>query len=281
MKKIKKVLLVIGNIFLYGVPIIYVFYLLVISIRPHIPLPLFMMANKSLIILLRYGYLFFLPIFVFSKKLNIFRGIIIFALLPYYLATYLSIRSFPETIIDIVVQDESNFYLTAEEDSGDRFISYSLYKCNFKSLDCLLLVEKSGPNYDWGADLILDQNQNELHFIQSFVGYKTLVYTYALISRDYITQIDSGEYFYTLAETGEEPNIDSKYFLYQCKKDFSSCHQLPFLYELISSESPVPMYFESADGNQEIQLFDKHGSIIYSYGDAPKCYVEGCSIPQD
>jgi hypothetical protein len=69
--------------------------------------------------------------------------------------------------------------------------------------------------------------------------------------------------------------------LYKCEQDNTACVQIPFKY---TSENDGYAYLELNQETGEIDLFiephftDDPSNLIYSYGDHPRCYVEGCEI---
>ena len=68
--------------------------------------------------------------------------------------------------------------------------------------------------------------------------------------------------------------------LYQCELDNTSCMSFPFLYtEQENQVEEVVMDRDSTTGNINVYFY-WHGetTLIFSNGDNPRCYVEGCEI---
>ena len=74
---------------------------------------------------------------------------------------------------------------------------------------------------------------------------------------------------------------DRIYYLYKCKLDNTYCERLPFMYDgeyggyssnLLSNDaiSEIEVYFEPYFDQEMKEV------LIYNYGSAPRCYVEGC-----
>ncbi len=96
---------------------------------------------------------------------------------------------------------------------------------------------------------------------------------------------------YVLSETWDIPEYCGKdeyrdcdiyrYTLYECKSGYTSCDALPIQYTIYDSEF---FYLEVDEITGEINLFDNDEDdpdriLIFTWGEHPRCYVEGCKIP--
>jgi len=222
------------------------------------------------------GSLFFLIALLFSNIAFIWRLIITLATLVIMcLNTFALFWGVPYHITTIALGNHTYHLVYVANDNGGEY--YRLLECNKNSVFCKYTPDElrnSGPN-NRDMKLVGDDNENEVHIIKN--GY--LIYTYGNQSRHYVSNLDEtkiGLYTYYLGYYVE--NWSVIYNLYKCDNKFS-CAKMPFqystnyksIYELEDAELQVNKI------TNEINVFFK-SALIFTYGEHPRCYVEGCEI---
>jgi hypothetical protein len=71
-----------------------------------------------------------------------------------------------------------------------------------------------------------------------------------------------------------------RYTIYQCELNNTNCVVFPFQYEGFEYDSWISLN----EASQEIEFYtpsvDPEDTLVYSFGDHPRCHVEGCEILQ-
>ena len=123
-------------------------------------------------------------------------------------------------------------------------------------------------------------------------GITRLIYTNNTPNLNYDDPVQLGNYFYYLADYSNLEPRSRTYLLYQCNLDNTGCFRLPFEYLEIEVENSTEFDIIEAEADEsknEIKvIFKKDFDIstmkfaeevhIFTYGEHPRCYVEGCEI---
>lgn len=157
----------------------------------------------------------------------------------------------------------------------------AFYKCKKWSLTCYRLYSSYGLS---GAELFVDKtnsNVSLLNFDELLVtdGEPPKYYTGVseqlgnklyILSWDWIEGSDCGgyscrKYIYTLNA---------------CNLDFTACNSLPIRYTETYNITP---YWVTNEATKEISLYDdvEDEDVIFTYGEHPRCYANGCEILQE
>lgn len=157
--------------------------------------------------------------------------------------------------------------------------------------------ELYGLRTDWAQlEFMIDENSEVVNIVvRIFDDTERLVYTDSEPPREYtLGSAQLGDHFYYVSpqcNIGEHRSACATltYTLYRCKLDNTSCVLLPFQY---TGEEDYG-YLKINEANNEIDFLvesrfisshDKSGLpiypdiLVYSYGEHPRCYVEGCEI---
>lgn len=158
----------------------------------------------------------------------------------------------------------------------------NIYKCPKRNFNCTRLVT------DWSSfspdKIVFDEVNNEVHFIGT-IPTLTLMYTDSSPFRHYDRDATAklGNYLFFLSVEGSCPNQNSckmsTYQLYTCEEGFTACHPLPIIYT--DSWSNVDLLeFEVKGENVYLYAYDEdyNKSLVFVYGDNPKCFKEGCVL---
>lgn len=282
MKKAKKVLDFLGNLIIYTIPIVNVLFIFSFYCEDAIPFSIYLQLNQYLPKILLVGYCLFFPILLLAKRELYFSPVLFFAAVPMALLIFVSaiVSNGYEKVVSTAKYNNSIYHVTTDIyiDTG---LKIKLYKCDRFDLNCekfdIVSHYQSDPiNYE----LIIDDERDEIHVAWEIEGEKQYVYTFGPHIRNIIDGLRYLNQFYYLTKVIEDGSQDFIYLLYECNAKDKGCHKLPFKYIKASNDSPMPksLIFNKSG---EIQILGAHEELIYSYSDAPKCYVEGCSIPQD
>ena len=115
-----------------------------------------------------------------------------------------------------------------------------------------------------------------------------MIYTDGENPREYVryTYAQLGDHLYFLSKERHKVN-DCKtilcdvytYTLYECKLDYTSCIPLPIQY---TENYDVGIVLEANESFNEIVALDEdNDTLIFTYGEHPRCYVEGCEILEE
>jgi len=163
---------------------------------------------------------------------------------------------------------------------------------NFWSYDQLTVWENNldfkSHFFGYGGtsyEIICDEAKKEVNIIIPYL--EALDYTDGKSPRSYIhTSAILNNQLYVLSEDWFIPeacdgngywDCDTfTYTLYECKTDYTSCDSLPIQY---TTKYENFAYLESDEINNEINLYNTDDdTLIFTYGEHPRCYVEGCEI---
>ena len=143
-----------------------------------------------------------------------------------------------------------------------------------------------------GNKIVCDEARKEAHFIKSFGDPANLIYIdgenpqafeghngarlknrFYFMSEDWSLQQDCANQY------TEECSI-VVFMLYECELDYTNCNRLRISYTADNYEF---IELRPDESRNEISLMEEHLSIevetlIFTYGENPVCYVEGCTI---
>lgn len=179
--------------------------------------------------------------------------------------------------------------LAAEEFEGYRYYiieefwdyTYSdayFYKCKILSFQCHQI---GWTNYG-NSGILVDEQKKEV----SLIDPRGLRYTDGLNPRSYSAPgAQLGNHLYYLSEKCNNLNYNGLYqcetytvIPYKCNLDNKSCDPLPFR---IESRYEPDFYWDEDGIKNEVLLLDNDGeTLIFTYGEHPQCYAEGCEILQ-
>jgi hypothetical protein len=132
--------------------------------------------------------------------------------------------------------------------------------------------------------IVCDEKKNEVNFVK--VGNETLVYMDGENPRSYYEYAGAqlGNQLYFLSERCNDwvPSTcgSMTYQLFECDLGPTSCDPLPILY----TEKNVDfLVLEANETDKEINLYkDDFGgdgnTLIFTWGEQPRCHAEGCEI---
>lgn len=142
-------------------------------------------------------------------------------------------------------------------------------------------IQAMPDRWVWKGRLFYDKKTNLVNIVTVFDDRNHLLYTDDTPPRYY--EHDSrqlGNHLYYVSSQCKYCNT-YPYTMYECELDNTSCIMLPFRYtgegefgylEINEKTKEVGFYISPASG----------GNILaYSYGEHPRCYVEGCEILED
>ncbi len=221
--------------------------------------------------------------FLFSRPANQGNNtylISFFILIPMLEASILyPIHFYPRTF-DSAKLGSYNYYLVSSLD-WDNHSFQSFYKCKTWRIGC----KELSFTYSGFDRIIVDEESNEV----SLLGYFGLVYTDGENPRYY--EEPASEFMgniYQFESSCNNFNNDKGYYscdsytytLYECNLDYKSCNSLPVQY---TTEDYDPLFVIDGDAaKKEFNIFDDDpeygGVLILTYGEQPRCYVDGCVI---
>jgi hypothetical protein len=152
------------------------------------------------------------------------------------------------------------------------------YKCKILSFQCNLL---EWTNYG-NSGILIDEQKKEV----SLIDPRGLRYTDGLNPRRYnLPGTQLGDHLYYLSEKCNNFNYNGLYqcetytFIpYECNFDNKSCDPLPIK---IESRYESDFYWDEDETKNEVRLLDSDDeTLIFTYGEHPQCYAEGCEILQ-
>ena len=187
--------------------------------------------------------------------------------------------SFFPRIVDKTEFGNFKYYIVWQTDIEYRSF-LSLYKCKKESFSCSWLYwDSQRMNFD---KILIDNEKNEVSAIRNFdLG---LAFTDGGNPRRYEgDSVQLGNHVYQMAIDNHEfwkcmtaPSCDSyTYTLYECNLDYTSCNPLPMQY--ITTNEDV-IFLNANEVASEINASNDRDTLIFTYGEHPQCYVEGCEI---
>jgi hypothetical protein len=145
-----------------------------------------------------------------------------------------------------------------------------------------MACEKIFYNVGWStlysASFIVDERMGEVHVFHD--GH--FEYTDGIQPRVIHWYEEYNDSIYTI---GIYPPYGSSsdlytYMLHKCDLSYKSCQQLPFHYT--DSGGSYSLTFD--ESKNELKVYKSNHPddvLIFSYGIEPKCYVEGCTVPDE
>jgi hypothetical protein len=143
-----------------------------------------------------------------------------------------------------------------------------------------------------GNEIICDEKRKEAHFIRTFGDPAALVYIDGESPQDFeghnSARLKNRLYF--MAEDWSlQQNCTGQYAwecdvyvftLYECALDYTNCNRLPISY---TTDDKDFIDLRPDESRNEISLIEEYLSIddetlIFTYGEHPVCYVDGCTI---
>ncbi|MBN2503636.1 MAG: hypothetical protein JXB38_22865 [Anaerolineales bacterium] len=227
--------------------------------------------------------LLIVPLILVARYRLIYRNI-------YPICIAFSVFLFPYTswIESSAVLGEDYYYLVG---SAFELTSYDLYKCNSWGLKCQYLYSKSvGGQVD---HVITSAEMQEVYLFE----YMDLLFVDGQARVDSYKQFilcdmeDFGDELYIVNALEVEGKI--RFLLHRWHRETLSSEVLPFIYykdeidepwlTMMEDRSSFETYRELLDlvvdeENHELNIF-VDDELIYTYGDNPRCHVEGCVIP--
>lgn len=154
----------------------------------------------------------------------------------------------------------------------------SFYKCKKWSIRCDRYRTYEQMYID---KILIDIEKNEVSAIDSNFDLG-LAFTYGDNSRSYDAfPVQLGDHVY-------QPSTDHHYgncetsdcdiytsTVYECDLDYTSCDPLPVQY---SATSDTWIYLTANEDTDEINAYNFYDVPIFTYGEHPVCYVDGCVI---
>lgn len=279
----------ISKILVFTTPLFCVAYIL--WVRFSIPLIFYIDYYQSLsyifTLIIITSYIFTLAIITHlnksrSKTLGL---ILLFAFMPFCcLSSYFSLYN--PIILDSDVIGDMTYYLTGKLDAFDPRTDHQLYECTNSRFLCvqtpfwegggasfrplqLMVDEKGNPNeinVTWTAPL------GEIVFLDYTYGKQPRYY-------DYPAQFNNRQYYLAhIHNTSPQPNT---YLLYECRLDNTFCKQLPIKYEGFGSFRDTRVNEVTGEINVYIDDQMDQETLIFSWGENPRCYIDGCVILGD
>lgn len=166
------------------------------------------------------------------------------------------------------------------------YYNWILFECPPLQISCeriSLYYDKYG-RYDKSSNarFIVDSIGQELHVVINH----DVFYTIGSPTREYVrflSETKLRDYTYHLSRYESEGSVF--YNLYKCNFHFT-CVKMPFLYKISKEKDQDRQYHIQGDfftNEIEVWTFDRWSGLpwetVFSYDNAPHCYVEACSIP--
>ena len=285
LKKIGDFLIILMPIFSVG----YFFW-----VRFSIPLLFYVSNYKEIslvgLLLLSVGYIFTIFALIYTKSISksgirIF-GIIIFAFTVPLCCLNVAVAIFPyhTTVLDKAQISNTTYYLTGVINEDGHYFR-DLYKCTNNHFACEKTPFYSGGGSSvWHWHLMIDKttDPNEINVILAYSdGDEVLEYTYGAQPRYYDyspAQLSDHLYYLSYPEdfTYYKPTI---FTLYECKLDNTSCKKLPIQYTGLGRLRE--MKTDETTGEISVFIGNKYKTLIFTWGENPRCYVEGCEILEE
>lgn len=292
--KFSHIFIKVSNSFLIVVPILGTACYL--WLRFGIPLVFYVNNYRTIsyigVFVLSVGYIFTIFMVLFSQvsirslqfsKIRIL-GAVIFLFTTPLCCLSSALALYIPTVIDTTTIDGKTYYLTGELEFLDSHTNHGLYKCDDASHQCEKTPFWAGGGASFQLlNLMVDKttNPNEINvtWTSPWDGFTTILeYTYGTQPRYYDVPAQLNDHLYYLAYyRNPEPN-STTFLLYKCELDNTSCKQLPFQYK--GSGVFTDTIADEATGEINIFIDDQtnQDTLIFTWGEHPRCYVEECQI---
>lgn len=170
-------------------------------------------------------------------------------------------------------------YIILDEKDSDFHGYETFYKCYKWGLTCENLYSDYSS---MGWKIIIDEQNKEVSLFEE--GTSSLVYTDGKNPRAYNgTGGILYDHLYYLSEQCNNLNNDKGYYKcesytyipYNCNMRSVLCESIPIQYK----EDNYDYYYWVEDElKNEISLYNENDALIFTYGEHPRCYVDGCEI---
>jgi len=227
-------------------------------------------------------------IILLSKRMNKNRKtslVLFFTLLPILAASILYPILFYPVILDEAQLGSYKYYISSTIDWDDHSFQ-TFYKCKKWSFSCEHLT---GSYSAVGWEIIVDEKNNEV----SLLGYIGLLYTDGENPRSYDQPASEfKDHIYQFSDECNDFNKNKGYYscgsytylLYECDMNYKSCVSLPVQYTV--QDYGILLVIEGNEETDEISAYNDwddnpNRALIFTYGEHPRCYVEGCEILEE
>lgn len=282
-----------GNFFLILVPILSVIYFLWMKFG--IPL-IFYVSNYRTIsyigfFVLSAGYILTIYMTLFSQisvnslqfsKTRIFGVVMFMFTMPLCCLSSAMSISLP-IVLDKVEISNTTYYLTGELEILDSHTYHRLFKCNNYTYKC-----EQTPFWMGGGaiyqplHLMVDEitEPKEIHVTwTSWDRQHTILdYTYGEQPRYYEPPAELNDHLYYLAYYRNPEPKSITFLLYECRLDNTFCKRLPIQYEGFGNYRDTTANEETEEINVFIDNEAGQDTLIFTWGENPRCYVQGCEI---
>ena len=201
----------------------------------------------------------------------------------FFMGIVIHAYAFFPSVETIAKCNKKTYYITWMHPFGDyqwTFDNITIWKSVFK-YESFFFGYSGGP-----YEIVCDKELDEANIISAMNDMLVLVYTDGKNPRNYdrYTGAILGDHRYFLADQCNDwvPSTcgSDTYTLYQCNLEIKSCKPLSLQYTTPNTESFV---FETDEKANQISLYDDfdynpNRTLIFTYGEYPRCYVEGCEI---
>jgi hypothetical protein len=218
------------------------------------------------------------------SKFNILGVVIFIFTIPLCcLGSLLSLQT--PTVMDTVNINEHTFFLTGELEFLDSHAYSRLYKCNKATYQCeqTIFFDGGGGAGFRPLHLMIDKlhNPNEVNVIYTeYDSSERLEFTYGAQPRyyDYPVQLNDHLYYLAHYRYTEYRPVSTTFVLYECELDNTSCKQLPIQYEGFGRLRDTTVDETTGEINVFIDNQINQDTLIFTWGEQPRCYVKGCEI---
>jgi hypothetical protein len=213
------------------------------------------------------------------SKSKILSVVLFVITLPILGINILYFVSYYPAVLDKAEFGNFKYYISSGIDM-DFHSHLTFYKCKKWGFYCIDLY-RTYDRQDF-EKIIIDKTENEVSAISNGRDSR-LVYTDGKNPRLYEGYPEQlGNHIYQVSTDYESTNCGNRYCdqiiytLYECNLDYKSCNSLPIQYT--ESYDGVPNLIANETTN-EISAYDIYDeTLIFTYGEHPRCYVEGCKI---
>jgi hypothetical protein len=141
-------------------------------------------------------------------------------------------------------------------------------------------------------EIICDEKRKEAHFVRTFRDPPALVYIDGENPQDFEGHSGkrlNNKLYFVAEDWFLQQNCTGQYAwecdvyvftLYECESDYTNCNRLPISY---TTDDKDFIDLRPDESRNEISFIEDHSSIdeeilIFTYGERPNCYVDGCTI---
>jgi len=225
---------------------------------------------------------FFVMLLKLARNRAVVKIILLVPTILFFLGNITHIIAFFPSMEFTTKCNGNTYYITWMHPFGDyqwTFYNVTIWKGVFKYKSFFFGYSPGAGPYK----VICDEERNEANIVSTFT--EALAYTDGANPRRYDryvgTSLKTHRYFLAWQCNDRLPTIcgSETFILYQCNLGYTSCKSLPISY---TGESVDYLILEANEETNEIELYDDFkedgGILIFTYGEHPRCYVEGCEI---